>query len=473
VPREFDLDWRQVPITLGPDGLYHGKITVGHKANGRLDRRHRTGKTAKEVENKLRELVKEIEAGRKRKPGRTPTVEEWLSTWLTDIAPYGRRALKPRTLADYWSKSRNWIFPHLGAHRLDDLEPEHVDALHAAMRRAKKAESHILKVHAIGRRALAVAMARGKLTRNVFEMVDPPAAAKPKRTPLDTDVARRVIEVAAGRRNGTRWMVGLAIGPRQGEALGLCWPLVDLDAGTVEIAWQLQRLPWRHGCDDPHACGGTRHRFKACRPANRGARKGTCQRHPGVKGCPPPCKRDCTKHAANCPRRTGGGLVLTRPKTWREDADPHVVHLPEQVVQALREHRDRQRAERRRAGTAWRPVRHPEGGEAELVFRQADGAPIDPRQDWQEWQDILAEAGTVPGRVHAGRHTAATMLLELGVDAAIVQEVLGHADPRSTRGYQKVRTGATKTAASRMGEGLFSGASVTDLVTERQKRRTG
>jgi hypothetical protein len=301
VPREFDLDWRQVPITLGPDGLYHGKITVGHKANGRLDRRHRTGKTAKEVENKLRELVKEIEAGRKRKPGRTPTVEEWLSTWLTDIAPYGRRALKPRTLADYWSKSRNWIFPHLGAHRLDDLEPEHVDALHAAMRRAKKAESHILKVHAIGRRALAVAMARGKLTRNVFEMVDPPAAAKPKRTPLDTDVARRVIEVAAGRRNGTRWMVGLAIGPRQGEALGLCWPLVDLDAGTVEIAWQLQRLPWRTAATTRTGAAG---RGTGSRRAGRptgGARKGPAS---GTRG----------RRAA---RRRAGGTARSTPRTAR------------------------------------------------------------------------------------------------------------------------------------------------------------
>ncbi len=47
------------------------------------------------------------------------------------------------------------------------------------------------------------------------------------------------------------------------------------------------------------------------------------------------------------------------------------------------------------------------------------------------------------------------MLLELGEDLAIVQEVLGHADVRSTRGYQKVRTEATKRAAKRMGGKLF------------------
>jgi integrase len=71
------------------------------------------------------------------------------------------------------------------------------------------------------------------------------------------------------------------------------------------------------------------------------------------------------------------------------------------------------------------------------------------------------------------RHTAATMMLELGVDIAVVQEVLGHADIRTTRGYQTVRTEATKRAAKRMGGALFSGGSVTDLVTERGRRRSG
>lgn len=477
---EFDLDWSQVPITLSTDGLYHGKLTVGRKPNGELDRRHRSGRDEAEVRKKLRELVKEIESGHKRRPGRTPTVEQWLSSWLTDIAPYGRRALRPRTLDDYWSKCRTWIFPHLGARRVDDLEPEDLDRVYAIMRRAGKAETTVLKVHAILRRGLGVAHARGKVTRNVAAIVEPPGGGTPKRTALERDVARRIVEVAARRRNGARWLVGLAIGSRQGEALGLCWPDVDLDAGTVAIEWQLQRLTWTHGCDDPHRCGATsgpkgksRHRFSACKPATRGPHKGRCPKHLTARGCPAPCPRDCARHAAYCPKKVGGGLVLSRPKTWREDSTPRVIALPDPVVEALREQRARQREERLKAGTAWRRVRHPAGGEAELVFRQEDGAPVDPRQDWTEWQDILIEAGVERERVHAMRHTAATMMLELGVDIAVVQEVLGHADIRTTRGYQTVRTEATKRAAKRMGGALFSGARVTDLVTERERRRSG
>jgi len=45
----------------------------------------------------------------------------------------------------------------------------------------------------------------------------------------------------------SRWSVALALELRQGEALGLRWQYVDLDAGTLTVRWQLQRLPWRHG----------------------------------------------------------------------------------------------------------------------------------------------------------------------------------------------------------------------------------
>ena len=40
--------------------------------------------------------------------------------------------------------------------------------------------------------------------------------------------------------------------------------------------------------------------------------------------------------------------------------------------------------------------------------------------------------------MHAQRHTAATLLLDQGVVLAAVQEMLGHADIRVTRGYTHV-----------------------------------
>ena len=58
------------------------------------------------------------------------------------------------------------------------------------------------------------------------------------------------------RRNAARRAAGLALGLRQGETLGLRWPLLDIDEpdgepGEMRVWRQLQRLSWQHGCTDP------------------------------------------------------------------------------------------------------------------------------------------------------------------------------------------------------------------------------
>jgi integrase len=454
--------WRDIPITEGPDGLFHAKVTVGRKPDGRLDRRHRSGKTAKDVQAKLRDLLREVEAGRAPKVGRVPTVEEWFTTWLTDIAPFGQRGLAPRSLDDYWSRCRNWVFPQLGGIRLDALQPEHLDHLYSVMYRKKPkpcSEGHVLKTHAVIRRGLEIAHRRGRVARNVAKMIDPPGAPTVARESLEQDEVRRILAEVGGRRNAARWFVGLTVGPRQGECLGLRWSDVDLVAGTVSIGWQLQRLKWRHGCADPHACGARLHHFKAC------PKSCTAHRSRG-RGCPKPCPKDCDGHASSCPEKVDGGLVFSRPKGWRRRPRPRVVVLPDGVVGLLRAHRAAQNAERLEAGTWW--------ADHDLVFCQNDGEPVDPRRDWGEWKDILVAAGVADARLHVMRHTTATVLLELGEDLSIIQEVLGHADMRTTRGYQNVGVELTRRAANRMDGAFFPGATVTDLVTApSQRRRSG
>ena len=239
-------------IYLGKDGLWHGRVTMGVKDDGSPDRRHRKGKTEAEVTDKVRRLEQERDAGKPSKPGRAPTVAEWLTTYLDTIAP---RRLAPKSLYDYKSKNRSWIAPHLGKHRLDRLQPDHLDKLCQKMLDAGKAESHVIKVHRILSRALEIAYRREKVGRNVAKLVDPPSASAREIDTLSRAEARRILEASNERSNGARWSVGFALGLRQGEALGLRWKYVDLDAGTVKVWWQLQRTPWRHGCADPHTCG--------------------------------------------------------------------------------------------------------------------------------------------------------------------------------------------------------------------------
>ena len=441
-------------IYLGNDGWWHGRVTMGIKSDGTPDRRHRRAKTEAEVRRKVKELEKQRDAGRAPKAGRIPTVAQWMDTYLSSIAVH---KLKPRSLDDYWSKTRNDIVPNIGAHRLDRLRPEHLDAMYAALLDKGRASSHVLKVHRILSRALKIAHRRELVGRNVATLVDPPSVDEEEVNPFTQEEARAFLQAATKRPNALRWAVGVGLGIRQGEALGLRWEYVNLDAGHLRTQWQLQRLTWRHGCDDPHACGARLHRFEPCPP--------DCTTHKAyTRGCPAPCPPKCTKHASTCPERKSGGLVFTRPKTKKSR---RIIPIPPPLIPYLREHRARQEEQRASAGELWE--------EHDVLFARPDGRPLDPRQDWQEFKDLLREAGITDRRLHDSRHTAGTILNELGVDIRTIMEILGHTQLSVTRRYVHATTPLTEEAVRRMGDALWptteTATETTDTRADRARRR--
>ncbi|WP_406354134.1 tyrosine-type recombinase/integrase [Streptomyces sp. NBC_00658] len=416
----------------GNDGWWHGRVTMGVKDDGSPDRRHRRAKTEPEVRRKVRELENLRDKGRAPKAGRKPTVEQWMTTYLTDIASL---KLKPRSLDDYWSKTRNDIVPGVGKHRLDKLAPEHLERMYRAMLDAGHAPSHVVKVHRILSRALKIAHRRRIIGENVATLVDPPSVDETEANPFTTEQAKAFLKAAVKRPNFMRWCVGVGMGFRQGEALGLRWAYVDFEAELFHPQWQLQRLTWRHGCKDARACGERLHRFEPC-PKE-------CRTHKNYKrGCPKPCPKDCKAHASACPERKGGGLVFTRPKT-KKSTNP--VPIPPPFIPYLHEHKAQQEEMRTAAGDEWQ--------EYDALFTRPDGRPLDPRSDWEEFKDLLAEAGIDDRRLYDGsRHTAGTILNELGVDMPTIMEILRHTQISQTRRYVKGRSHLSKDAMRRMGD---------------------
>jgi integrase len=451
-PRKANME---SSIYLGNDGWWHGRVTMGIKSDGSPDRRHRRGKTETDVRRKVKALEKLRDDGTAPKAGRVPTVAAWMETYLTTIA---NQKLRPRSLDDYWSKTRNHIIPGIGRHRLDKLGPEHLDKLYADLAAAGYAPSHVLKVHRILSRALKIAHRRGIVSRNVATLLDAPTVDETEANPFTQEEARAFLLRSSQRPTAMRWAVGVGLGFRQGEALGLRWKYTDLDGGWFHPYWQIQRLTWRHGCADPHACGERLHRFTPCPP--------DCTAHRNyTRGCPPPCPKNCTRHASACPERTGGGLVFTRPKTKKSQSP---VPIPPPFIPYLREHKAQQEAQRAAAGEAWE--------DHDLVFARPDGRPIDPRQDWQEFKELLAEAGIEDRRQHDGnRHTAGTILNELGVDMPTIMEILRHTQISQTRRYVKARSPLAQDAMRRMGEVFWptteTRSETTDTKAERSRKR--
>jgi len=431
-------------------GYYEAKVWMGTKGNGKPDRRHVQRKSLKAVKERVKHLEAMRNTGQVGQPGKVPTVEEMLTRHLNVILPQRGRA--PRTIADYWSKCRNDIFPLWGGQRVDRLRPEHIEDGLAAMLDEGHAPAHVRKVLAIlssayevqATRAKAYGMPGGTTLTNPCQFVEPPELGHANRKSLSVGQSVAVLDAARRAGQYARWAVGLGLGLRQGEALGLRWGLLDIDAaeGEARVWAQLQRLTWEHGCDDANACGRKYHKTRAC-PAK-------CSRH--VRACPPPCPADCTDHARHCPRRKlpRGSIRLNGALVLREavkEKKRKTVPVPAELCEILREHRSAQFEARMLAGSEWT--------DHDLVFCRWDGSPVDPRSDWQAWGDILKAAGIPHAGVHAGRHTMVTIAVDEGVAITAVQQLAGHSSVKTTEGYDHSSSPGARIAARAVSRALF------------------
>lgn len=408
-------------------------------------RQKKVGLYASEPEARegLRRALTHQEEGRL-PTGAVPSLDQWMTYFFEVVAP---ESVDSWTIySSYEPTYRLHAKPVLGTRRIDKLEPEDFERLYAGMRRKDLAPATILKMHRILSRALKIAERRRKIPRNPCSLIDGPSLKRPEVVPYTLDQARRVLRVAVEHPNGARWSLALAVGCRQGEALGLTWPLLDLENAVVGIRWQLRpRGTYKHGCPDPRTCGP--HRV-ACQPR--------CRHKSG--NCPKPCPPDCAGHAKVCPQRVGGGLHLKPTKSERSRRS---LELPARLVVMLAEHRKRQLEQRLLLGSAYlgSGLTVQEGRRevpAELVFCQPNGRPIWANQDMAEWEQILAAAGVERAGTHVARHTAATIMLEQRIDVKVVQEILGHSSSTLTRDtYQHVVPAIARGAADKIDRALF------------------
>jgi integrase len=114
-------------------------------------------------------------------------------------------------------------------------------------------------------------------------------------------------------------------------------------------------------------------------------------------------------------RIAGFRFVENEPKTVK---GRRKVSLPHFVLEALKKHRLLQEEARRKAGTSWQ--------ERDIVFCNRNGDFLFPDHVDDLFHKLLEDADLPRVRFHDLRHSAATILLSLGVHPKVVQELLGH-----------------------------------------------
>ncbi|HZU05719.1 MAG TPA: site-specific integrase [Chloroflexota bacterium] len=175
-------------------------------------------------------------------PAERQTVGQFLARWLEDVA---RPRVRPKTYHSYAQLVRLHLAPGLGRIPLAKLSPQDVQAFLNAKRASGLSPRTVQYLHAVLRCALGQAERWGLVPRNVARLVSPPQGSRPEIRPLTVEEARRLLEAVQGDRLEALYAVALAVGLRQGEALGLRWQDVDFARGTLTVRYQLQRVEGR------------------------------------------------------------------------------------------------------------------------------------------------------------------------------------------------------------------------------------
>ncbi|MEW2084577.1 site-specific integrase [Streptomyces sp. NPDC005283] len=390
-------------IYLGKDGKWHGRVTVGVRDDGKPDRRHVERKTRAEVTKAVREIEKQRDARKLRKPGKAWTVKAWLQHWVENIA---KRYVSENTYDGYEVDVRVHLVPGLGAHRLDRLEPEHLESFYGRMQENGSAAGTAHHVHRTMRVALGEAVRRGHVAINAAEIARAPRLEEEDIEPYDIEEVQRLLLEASKLRNSARWVIALALGLRQGEALGLQWEDVDLDAGYLRTRKNRLRPKYKHGCADP-----------------------------------------CGRHAGYCPQRE---QIRREYKSTKSRAGRRTIGLPDPLIKLLRKHQEVQEQERQAVGADWEDKGY--------VFASPTGGPLIPNTDYHVWKQLLRDAGVRDGRLHDARHTAATVLLLLGVPDVVVDAIMGWEPGGAARmraRYMHVTGPMLRKVAQQVGDALW------------------
>ncbi|MBP2345064.1 tyrosine-type recombinase/integrase [Streptomyces virginiae] len=398
-------------IFQGKDGRWHGYVTVGTKDNGKLDRRHVSRKTRPEVTKLVRELERQRDKGTVRKVGQSWTLETWLTHWVENIAA---AHVSENTIDGYRVAVNHHLIPGLGAHRLEKLEPEHLERFYKKMQDSGSSAGTAHQVHRTVRTALNEAVRRAHLAVNPATIAKAPRLEEEEVEPYTVEEVQRLLAEAAKHRNTARWVIALALGLRQGEVLGMQWDDVNFELGVIRVRRGRLRPRYKHGCGD------------------------RCGRKPGF-----------------CPQKIN---TRRETKSAKSRAGQRPIGVPNELLQLLRQHKEEQARECGLARDLWT--------EKGYVFTSPTGEPLNPNTDYHKWKELLKAAGVRDARLHDARHTAATVLLILGVPDAVVDAIMGWEPGKSARmrrRYQHLTSRVLKDTADKVG-GLLWGMGQADAA---------
>ncbi len=229
------------------NGRYYPVISIKDPATGKWKRKWHSGhRTKREAEKARAEAVTQANNGWLTLPSRATVAELFRNYFSTT----GANRVRPITLQSYKSMIENHLISRLGAKPVSALTPDDLDFMIAEMGKAGISVTTIRYVLRIIHRVLRDAVRRGKLLRNVADLIDPPPERKAEGKVWNEEEFDLFLTATADSEYYAFYSTLALTGARRGEALGLKWHDVDLDITSPKIsirrtAYKLDNGQWR------------------------------------------------------------------------------------------------------------------------------------------------------------------------------------------------------------------------------------
>lgn len=209
--------------------------------------------TKRQAENRLSELLTEIETGLNVKASHT-AFGQFLNDWL---GRYVSKRVRGSTMDGYRQRAKH-IVDGLGDVSIVDLRPDHLIEYYDS-KLSNLSASTITKHHHLIVDCLSDAVKWNLVARNVGIAVEPPRAPKKEMRALSVSETHRFLDTCTTEPWRTIFHTLIWAGIRRSELLGLQWNDLDLDMALMTIRRSLVRLQnGTYVTDEPKTSSGAR-----------------------------------------------------------------------------------------------------------------------------------------------------------------------------------------------------------------------
>ena len=245
---------------LKPDGKtsrWYAVIDLPPGPDGKRRQRTTTHDTKKQAQESLAQTILELRSGEVYDS--KVTVAEYLVEWLN-----GKQSIRPSTRQAYGVHVVVHIVPAVGHLRLLDLRSHHIEAMYRSIALANASRERpvgaatMQRIHATLMSALNTAVRRGLIRRNPAATVELARATQAITSVWTVDQAAAFLEMTKDDPLALLYRILLIGGLRRGEAVGLRWADVDLEAGEIKVVQQIVHVAGESHVGPPKSATGVR-----------------------------------------------------------------------------------------------------------------------------------------------------------------------------------------------------------------------